>query len=119
MVKAKTVDRGLASAAAKKATSPVTVQAKTPAKAKEEVQMMIAKPRLLEMDGTPLVARPPVRTDGPMVVTLLPKNRPMVGTMLAMTLQQTCLGGNPPQAARTGEGDGRLLHIARPSVLLL
>lgn len=119
MVKATVVDQGLASTAAKKVTSPVTVQAKTPAIAEEEMQMMIAKSRLLETDGTPLVARPLLRTDGQVVVTLLPKNRPMVGAMLATTLQRTCLGGNPPQATRTGEGDGRLLAIARPPVLLL
>ena len=119
MVKAKVVDRGLASAAVKKVTSPVTVQAKTPAKAEEEVQMMIAKSRRLETDGIPLVARPLVGTNGQVVVTLLLKNQPRVGAMLATTLQQTCLGGNFSQAVTTGEGDERLLAIARPSMLLL
>jgi hypothetical protein len=118
VVKAKAVDQGLASAAAKKVTSPVTVQAKTPAKVEEEVQMMIAKSRLLETDGTPLVARPLVRTDGQVAVTLLPRSRPMVGTMLATTLQPTSPGGNP-QATRTGEGGRRLLAIVRPSMFLL
>ena len=98
MVKAKVVDQGLASAAVKKVTSPVTAQAKAPAEAEEEGQMMIAKSRLLETDGTPLVAGPLVGTNGQVVVTLLLKNQPMVGAMLATTLQQTCLGGNSSQA---------------------
>jgi hypothetical protein len=61
---------------------------------------MIVKFRLLETDETPLVARPLVGTNGQVMVTLILKNRPMVGAMLATTLHQTCLGGNPASSSQ-------------------